>query len=58
MAPDPSSARILVVDDEEDILVAARLLLKRQFASVKRFLTRPACLISRDRGRSTFCCSI
>jgi two-component system, NtrC family, response regulator HydG len=27
-------ARILVVDDEEDILVAARLLLKRHFASV------------------------
>lgn len=29
-----SPARILVVDDEEDILVAARLLLKRHFASV------------------------
>jgi len=35
MAPDPSSARILVVDDEEDILVAARLLLKRHFVSVQ-----------------------
>src|ERR1700730_16450925 len=35
MAPDPSSARILVVDDEEDILVAARLLLKRHFTSVQ-----------------------
>jgi two-component system response regulator HydG len=35
MAPDPSSARILVVDDEEDILVAARLALKRHFASVQ-----------------------
>ncbi len=35
MAPDPNSARILVVDDEEDILVAARLLLKRHFASVQ-----------------------
>jgi two-component system response regulator HydG len=35
MAPDLSSARILVVDDEEDILVAARLLLKRHFASVQ-----------------------
>jgi two-component system, NtrC family, response regulator HydG len=35
MPPDPSSARILVVDDEEDILVAARLLLKRHFASVQ-----------------------
>ena len=31
----PSSARILVVDDEEDILQAARLLLKRHFASVQ-----------------------
>ena len=35
MTPDPGSARILVVDDEEDILVAARLLLKRHFASVQ-----------------------
>jgi two-component system, NtrC family, response regulator HydG len=31
----PSAARILVVDDEEDILLAARLLLKRHFASVQ-----------------------
>jgi hypothetical protein len=29
MSPDLSSARILVVGDEKDILVAARLLLKR-----------------------------
>jgi two-component system response regulator HydG len=35
MALDPSSARILVVDDEEDILVAARLLLKQHFAAVQ-----------------------
>lgn len=35
MAPDPGSARILVVDDEEDVLVAARLLLKRHFNSVQ-----------------------
>jgi CheY-like chemotaxis protein len=35
MAPDLSSARVLVVDDEEDVLVAARLLLKRHFASVQ-----------------------
>jgi DNA-binding NtrC family response regulator len=35
MPPDPNSARILVVDDEEDILVAARLLLKRHFTSVQ-----------------------
>ena len=34
-------ARILVVDDEEDILLAARLLLKRHFASVDT-LTDPA----------------
>jgi len=34
-------ARILVVDDEEDILVAARLLLKRHFASVE-VLTEPS----------------
>jgi DNA-binding NtrC family response regulator len=31
----PSAARILVVDDQEDILLAARLLLKRHFASVE-----------------------
>jgi len=31
----PSAARILVVDDEEDILQAARLLLKRHFSSVQ-----------------------
>ena len=37
MAPDLNSARILVIDDEEDILLAARLLLKRHFASVQTF---------------------
>jgi DNA-binding NtrC family response regulator len=37
----PSSARILVVDDEEDILQAARLLVKRHFASVQT-LCEPA----------------
>jgi two-component system response regulator HydG len=31
----PEDARILVVDDNEDILQAARLLLKRQFATVQ-----------------------
>ncbi len=31
----PNSARILVVDDEEDILQAAQLLLKRHFVSVE-----------------------
>jgi two-component system, NtrC family, response regulator HydG len=36
-----SPARILVVDDDEDILVAARLLLKRHFASVE-VLREPA----------------
>ena len=35
MASDLNSARILVADDEEDILVAARLLLKRHFVSVQ-----------------------
>ncbi len=35
MTLDPNSARILVADDEGDILVAARLLLKRHFASVQ-----------------------
>src|SRR5665213_3733500 len=36
MAPtSPSSARILVIDDEEDILQAARLLLKRHFVCVQ-----------------------
>ena len=37
----PSSARILVVDDQEDILLAARLLLKRHFRSVET-LRNPA----------------
>jgi len=37
MAPELNSARILIVDDEEDILLAARLLLKRHFASVQTF---------------------
>ena len=35
MAPELNSARILVIDDEEDILLAARLLLKRHFAYVQ-----------------------
>jgi two-component system, NtrC family, response regulator HydG len=35
MAPELNSARILIVDDEEDILLAARLLLKRHFAFVQ-----------------------
>ncbi|HEY1889012.1 MAG TPA: sigma-54 dependent transcriptional regulator [Steroidobacteraceae bacterium] len=33
-SPQIDSARILIVDDQEDILLAARLLLKRHFASV------------------------
>ena len=37
----PAEARILVVDDNEDILQAARLLLKRHFASVQT-LSDPA----------------
>jgi DNA-binding NtrC family response regulator len=39
----PHPARILVVDDEDDMLVAARLLLKRHFASVET-LSDPASL--------------
>ncbi|HEX5461112.1 MAG TPA: sigma-54 dependent transcriptional regulator [Steroidobacteraceae bacterium] len=39
----PHPARILIVDDEEDILLAARLLLKRHFASVVT-LRNPATL--------------
>lgn len=39
----PDSARILIVDDQEDILLAARLLLKRHFATVKT-LRDPATL--------------
>jgi two-component system response regulator HydG len=35
MSAFPSPARILVVDDQEDILLAARLLLKRHFRSVE-----------------------
>ncbi len=42
----PSSARILVVDDEQDILLAARLLLKRHFAAVET-LGDPAALPAR-----------
>jgi len=37
----PADARILVVDDNEDILAAARLLLKRYFASIQT-LSDPA----------------
>jgi DNA-binding NtrC family response regulator len=52
MPPVPvNAARILVIDDEEDILLAARLLLKRHFASVET-LTMPSQLpdlIKQDR---------
>jgi DNA-binding NtrC family response regulator len=52
MAPStPHPARILVVDDEDDILVAARLLLKRHFASVKT-LRDPALLPDLVRGNA------
>ena len=44
MAPTPPHpARILIIDDQEDILLAARLLLKRHFASVVT-LRNPATL--------------
>src|SRR3984957_11354865 len=44
----PNSARILVVDDEDDILQAARLLLKRHFVSVETS-REPASLRERVR---------
>jgi two-component system response regulator HydG len=44
----PHSARILVVDDEEDILQAARLLLKRHFGTVHT-LRDPSALPDRVR---------
>ena len=51
MALSPGSARILVVDDEEDILQAARLLLKRHFGSVHT-LRDPSSLPERVRQSS------
>jgi DNA-binding NtrC family response regulator len=52
MAPtSPSSARIFIIDDEEDILQAARLLLKRHFDSVQTSHD-PACLPERVRQNS------
>jgi two-component system response regulator HydG len=52
MAPtSPSPARILVVDDEGDILQAAQLLLKRHFASVQTSRD-PASLPERTRQNS------
>ena len=47
-APALHPARILVVDDEEDILLAARLLLKRHFASVET-LSDPTAVPDRVR---------
>jgi two-component system response regulator HydG len=49
--PSPSPARILVVDDEGDILQAAQLLLKRHFASVQTSQD-PASLPERVRQNS------
>lgn len=48
----PDNARILVVDDNEDILQAARLLLKRHFATVQT-LSDPAHLATLTK-RGTF----
>jgi two-component system, NtrC family, response regulator HydG len=50
-SPHSSPARILVVDDEEDILLAARLLLKRHFASVE-VLREPSHLPELVQGRA------
>ena len=52
MAPAPLNARILVVDDNEDILQAARLLLKRHFTAIQT-LSDPAQLPSLVK-RKTF----
>src|SRR5580692_11289757 len=49
--PAPNPARILVVDDERDILQAAQLLLKRHFASVHTSQD-PASLPERVRQNS------
>jgi two-component system, NtrC family, response regulator HydG len=49
--PSPSPARILVVDDEKDILQAAQMLLKRHFASVQTSQD-PASLPERVRQNS------
>jgi len=49
--PSPSPARILVVDDEVDILQAAQLLLKRHFVSVQTSQD-PASLPERARQNS------
>lgn len=46
-----NAARILVVDDEEDVLLAAKLLLKRHFASVET-LNDPAKLPERVMAHS------
>lgn len=43
--------RVLVVDDDEDILKAARLLLKRHFASVET-LSDPSQIMARTRDRA------
>ena len=47
----PRTARILIVDDEEDILQAGRLLLKRHFDSVQTSRD-PASLRERVRQNS------
>lgn len=47
----PNPARILVVDDEEDVLLAARLLLKRHFAAVET-LSDPAGLAAQVKAAS------
>ena len=51
------SARILIVDDQEDILLAARLLLKRHFASVRTLRDPATCRSWCGATRSTSCSS-
>src|SRR5580700_1228728 len=48
MTPPPLAARVLVVDDNEDILQAARLLLKRHFTEIQT-LSDPAKLVAQMR---------
>jgi len=51
MTAHPQGGRILVVDDNEDVLRAARLLLKRHFASIET-LNSPAGLAARAKARA------
>jgi DNA-binding NtrC family response regulator len=52
MSPPPAPIRILVLDDDPDVGVAARLLLRRRFGAVE-LIAQPADLMPQlDRGRT------